>query len=197
MHPLPILTAVTAVVVTVWLLISSQANSLLTSPLVCTHLDLNHVALRVVGTNNRVDAKVCKTYRHKTTWAIISMTHIHLLEASVASAFTLQQKGWIIVHNRQFFLKEQLGTWCNFQEVIINILCFAAPTSGSIFSSSVIATVTSPFLLALQLRLMYSRKSLINYLNLHLSFWQLQVTNRTEETSHFVTIQNSYLLVIH
>ena len=36
------------------------------------------------------------------------MTPIHLLEASGAPAFTLQQGGWITV-NRRFFLKEQLG----------------------------------------------------------------------------------------
>ena len=42
-------------------------------------------------------------------WAIILMTPIHLLEASGAPAFTLQQGGRIAVHKRRFFLKEQLG----------------------------------------------------------------------------------------
>ena len=37
------------------------------------------------------------------------MTPIHLLEASGATAFTLQQWGWITVHKRLFFLKERLG----------------------------------------------------------------------------------------
>jgi len=36
------------------------------------------------------------------------MTPHHLLKASGALAFILQQGGWITVHKRQFFLKEQL-----------------------------------------------------------------------------------------
>ena len=56
--------------------------------------------LRVVGTNNHADPKVCC---HKTTWAIILMTPIHLLEASGAPVFTLQQGGMITVHKGRFF----------------------------------------------------------------------------------------------
>jgi len=37
------------------------------------------------------------------------MTPLYLLEASGAAAFTLQQGGWITVHKRRFFLKEQLS----------------------------------------------------------------------------------------
>ena len=37
------------------------------------------------------------------------MTPIHLLEASGALAFTLQQGGWVTVHKRRLFLKEQQG----------------------------------------------------------------------------------------
>ena len=59
------------------------------------------INLRVVGTNNRSDpAKSCC---HKTTWAIILMNPIHLLEASGPPAFTLRQGGLITVH------KERLG----------------------------------------------------------------------------------------
>ena len=41
--------------------------------------------------------KYAKSCCHKTTWAIILMTPIHLLEASGVPAFTLQQGGWITV----------------------------------------------------------------------------------------------------
>ena len=45
----------------------------------------------------------------KTTWAIILMTLMHLLDASCVPVFTQQQGGWITVHKRWLFLKEQLG----------------------------------------------------------------------------------------
>ena len=48
-----------------------------------------------VGANNRADPKYAKSCCHKTTWAFILMTPIHLLEASGAPAFTLQQGGWV------------------------------------------------------------------------------------------------------
>ena len=48
--------------------------------------------------------KYVKSCCHKTTWALISMTPHHLLETP---AFTQQQGGWVTVHKRHFFLKEQ------------------------------------------------------------------------------------------
>ena len=55
----------------------------------------DYVFLRVVGATIWIQkyAKICC---HKTTWAIILMTPIHLLEASGAPMFTLEQGGWII-----------------------------------------------------------------------------------------------------
>ena len=71
-------------------------------------------------------AKICC---HKTTWAIILMTSIHLLEASGAPAFTLQQGGWITVHKRQFFLKVQLGavhiTQLHLHSLELNLVFFS------------------------------------------------------------------------
>ena len=54
----------------------------------------------MVRTNNHADPKVCC---HTTTWAIILMTLIHLLKASGAPVFTLQQGSMITVHKGQFF----------------------------------------------------------------------------------------------
>ena len=66
--------------------------------------------------------KYAKSCCHKTTWAIILMTPIHLLEASGAPAFTLQQGGWITHRRRSRSSWSGFGRTGDLMKFIIDIL---------------------------------------------------------------------------